>query len=346
MPEGQFNPDEIITAQEYDDQPAPPEGTGAEFEITATDTAEDDAWDDPRYWKPQQPAAAKAPAEEPAVEPSAAPRTEDQGEEPMQLEPTNSEPTDLEDPASATEKNEAAEPEIPEDAPEAGPPADTALPRAEVLEQFEKWKNGETVPSEATPIGKLPPLSEAELALIADIRVPYHEVTAEDMHELADEKFTQHKTGFTAEQLKVLAKLDDAFMAIVKEDLTANDFGEEPQEMDHVLRVGVFDFQDVQDWHVDKFGFPCARYVVSLGEGGATQFVTGEMNRKQTPAMMGDLRRDINIATIGQQTDHGVGVVSRFLANQTIHRTPVAPGFRIFITVSSQGMRPNKEQRP
>jgi hypothetical protein len=318
MPEGQFAADQTITAQEYDEQPAPQEAVRTDLEITATDAGDDDAQSSQQYWAPQESA--------PAAEPRAA-ETE---------LPPPAEPVTAGDAPQTEAQSEAPGAELSENTPEANPPVDTALPKAEVLEQFKKWMDGETVPSEATPVGELPPLSEDELAIMADVDFSYEELSPVEMRNLRDIASTQNKTGLTDEQLKILGKLDDAFIAIVKQDLAANGLSDEIAEMHHTLRVGVFDSNDVQDWHVDNFGYACVRYVASLGDCGSTQFATGEVDRSQTN-IMGDLWPDVS--AIGQQSSHGTGVVSRFLANQTVHRTPVTPGFRVFITASSKGFR-------
>jgi hypothetical protein len=213
---------------------------------------------------------------------------------------------------------------------------DTTLTRDEVYDQFERWERGEVVESAATPIARLE-VSNEELAVLQSIPADTDFDIIAGWH-LADpgSEDAQQRTGLTERQLQVIADLDERFVAAVTHDAETNGLGE-LYETHHLVEAGTFRPEDdTLGWHVDRFPDPTIRYVLSLGDAGATRFVQGPIQKDQTNDTGYVHHGIVNTAAVGshREMQSPAGVVTRFLANRDVHATPDQEGTRVFFTHS------------
>lgn len=230
-----------------------------------------------------------------------------------------------------------AQPDVPA-AASSRPTAETAavgeltgpvLTRNEVMSQFVTWKMGKPVPSEAVALATVA-LSPHEEAVLAGLTRAYDESPPADYHhEIPGLNF-----ALTAEQRAILHRIRADFERLVKQDGARGGLG----PIDHndtVIRAGICSGDEADsEWHVDNYSEAAVRYVLSFGQA-STGFGKGTITRNDI-TNFGDLRPGITVGEGGQfiPENHGVGVISRFLANQGVHSMPPQVGWRVFFTVS------------
>jgi hypothetical protein len=282
-----------------------------------------------------------------AIEPVTAAGEAEDIPEPADTPLETTEPTTNEATAAAPEVSETvAVPAETDAAPVADTPAETDTPadefgdtritEAEVHERYAQWEAGEVVESSSTPIAEFKITPEEE-AILRAVDLPY-DIISQGTLGRADHPHSQKVTGMSEEQLRTLHEIDQRFVAAVAADAERNGFGP-PSNMQHVTAVGNFgdNYSDVLDWHVDRFGEPTLRYVLALGDAGATRFAHGPNQKDQTD-QSGSIRDPayVNTAPGGthQEVKYPHGVIVRFMSNTDWHATPTEEGFRVFFTTS------------
>jgi hypothetical protein len=212
-------------------------------------------------------------------------------------------------------------------------PDDTSLPLREALDNFEQCERGETVQSGAAAV--------ADFEATSDERAALGQIAARENYYVTitpDKLFAEHprpdRTGMSRPQLETVAKMAQRFVAAANADAAANGYGEVDRSTVRA-RVGHFaPGSDSLNWHVDLYDQPTARYVLSLGDVGATHFAEGPVNRDQVRDVT--VNKNLNTGPDGTHQDvtHGIGVISRFFGNYVLHRTPDEAGFRVFFTAN------------
>jgi hypothetical protein len=215
--------------------------------------------------------------------------------------------------------------------PEAG---ETAPSREAIISEFDKFQHGETVTSESGTVGEFP-LSDREKQTLTEIAARNSDYTTIGHDKLSPEgRIDKTGTGMTKGQLRTIAEIGDRFIETVNQDGAANGYGSaDPESL--YARVGHFEPRyDSLNWHVDPFNSPTVRYALSLGEVGATMFAHGPIHQTQV-SRNGHVSNTIQPTPGGthEPVSHDNGVVSRFMAGTSIHRSPTDGGFRVFFTV-------------
>lgn len=209
---------------------------------------------------------------------------------------------------------------------------DTLLTKEAFADGQRRWKAGETMRSEGTPLAEIALHDEEWRILAADTGefrpIYYGALSIKDEHT----KNYREKEGLSDEQAGIIYRVYKDFEAIVNADGERGRLGKADLQETQIF-IGYFDpYYEPLGWHTDGGGNPSVRYVVAFGDQLGTQFATGDIQPS-------DLNQGGYL--IGHPKNHKLTITNarprmatRFIASHGLHCPPNDYGFRLFISMS------------